>query len=306
MIVANRRASFVQTVQPTPIPSPIIRWLVYSHVWMALCAAAQVWWTFMYMDDRSAELRLIIFTFLATVSAYNFMRLMRAKGALADSVPLFQWVDRNRVWQWIMVVISGSLSVIFIFPLIERLIGILWWIVPICLLYVLPFGYPKRYLGLRAIPALKVPIVGLVWAMVTVIMPGSVADDPSSDPISFFLFIQRFLFVMALTIAFDIRDSAIDPPGLRTVPQLFGDHGARWIAIGMIMIATGISIGLAIIDPVPDRMFMHLLPLIGMFFSATLVQHADRSKSEIYYGFIIDGLLILLPLLAWIGQIMET
>ena len=292
-------------MQPTPIRSPIIRWLVYSHVWMALCAVAQVWWTFMYLDDRSAELQLIAFTFFATVSAYGFMRLMRAKGALADSVPLFQWVDRNRVWQWILVAISGSLSVIFIFPLIGKLVGILWWIVPICLLYVLPFGYPKRYLGLRAIPALKVPIVGFVWAVVTVTMPSIAVGLEFTEPLAYLLFIQRFLFVMALTIAFDIRDSAIDPPGLRTVPQLFGDRGARWIAIGMIIIAAGISIGLAIIDPVSDRMFMHLLPLIGMFLSAILVHHADRSKPEIYYGFIIDGLLILLPLLAWIGSMLH-
>ena len=258
---------------------------------------------FMYMDDRSAELRLIMFTFLATVSAYNFMRLMRAKGALADSVPLFQWVDRNRVWQWIMVAISGLLSVIFIFPLIGKLVGILWWIVPICVLYVLPFGYPRRYFGLRAIPALKVPIVGLVWAVVTVVMPGSVADDPSSEPIIFFLFIQRFLFVMALTIAFDIRDSAIDPPGLRTVPQLFGDRGARWIAIGMIIIAASVSISFSLLDP--DHGSVHLLPLIGMIISAILVHFADRSKPEIYYGFIIDGLLIFLPLLAWMGSMLH-
>ena len=255
----------------------------------------------MYLDDRSNAARVIAFTFLATVSAYGFMRLMRAKGALADSVPLFQWVDRNRVWQWIIVLSSGLISVIFILPLIEKLIGILWWIVPICLLYVLPFGYPKRYLGLRAIPALKVPIVGFVWAVVTVAMPLKLSGIAFSDPIASLLFIQRFLFVMALTIAFDIRDSAIDPPGLRTVPQLFGDRSARWIAIGMIAIAGLISIGLSVIDPFSDRIFMHLFPLIGMIISAILVQKADRTKPEIYYGFIIDGMLILVPLLVWIG-----
>ena len=286
------------------IQQPIIRWLVYSHVWMALCAAAQVWWTFMYIVDRSDELRLIAFTFLGTISAYGFMRLMRAKGALADSVPLFNWVDRYRVLQWIMVAITGSLSIIIIFPLIGKLIGILWWIVPVCLLYVLPFGYPKRYFGLRAIPALKVPIVGLVWSVVTVIMPATAADVQFSDRIVLLLFFQRFLFVMALTIAFDIRDSAIDPPGLRTIPQLFGDRSARWIAIAMIGISGGISIGLAMIDPHSDRIFVHLLPLIGMIISAFLLHRSDRSRSEMYFGFTIDGMLILLPVLAWIGMIL--
>ena len=231
------------------------------------------------------------------------MRLMRAKGALADSVPLFHWVDRNRIWQWIMVVITGSLSIIIILPLIGKLIGILWWIVPICLLYVLPFGYPRHYLGLRAIPALKVPIVGLVWSVVTVIMPSFAADMDLSDPIVVLLFIQRFLFVMALTIAFDIRDSAIDPPGLRTVPQLFGDRSARWIAIGMIVISALVSIAFSLLDP--DHGSVHLFPLIGMIISAILVHHADRNKPEIYYGFTIDGMLILLPVLAWIGSMLQ-
>ncbi len=254
----------------------------------------------MYLNDRSNAARLITLTFLATVSAYGFMRLMRAKGALADSVPLFQWVDRNRVWQWIIVLSSGLLSVIFILPLIEKLIGILWWIVPICLLYVLPFGYPKRYLGLRAIPALKVPIVGLVWSVVTVIMPATAADVHFSDRIVLLLFFQRFLFVMALTIAFDIRDVLIDPPRLRTIPQIFGDRGARWIAIGMLVISALVSIAFSLLDP--DHGSVHLSPLIGIFISALLVHHADRMKPEIYFGFTIDGMLILLPVLAWIGS----
>ncbi len=257
----------------------------------------------MYLDDRSNAARLITFTFLATVSAYGFMRLMRAKGALADSVPLFNWVDRNRIWQWIMVAISGSLSIILILPLIGKLIGILWWIVPICLLYVLPFGYPQRYFGLRAIPALKVPIVGLVWAVVTVIMPATAADVHFSDRIVLLLFFQRFLFVMALTIAFDIRDSAIDPPDLRTVPQLFGDRSARWIAIGMIVISALVSIAFSLLDP--DHEYIHLFPLIGMIISAILLHRTDRSRSEMYFGFTIDGMLILLPVLAWFGSMLH-
>lgn len=287
---------------PIPIKHPIIRWLVYSHVWMALCAAAQVWWTFMYVDFDGPVFRLITFTFLGTVSAYGFMRLMRAKGALADSVPLFNWVDRNRIWQWIMVLITSAIAFIIIYPLIEKLIGILWWIVPICLLYVLPFNYPRRYFGLRAIPALKVPIVGLVWAVVTVIMPERVADDPTSEPIVFLLFVQRLLFVMALTIAFDIRDAAIDPPALRTIPQMFGDHAARWIAIGMIVIAIIISFVLNATDRFSDRTAFHLLPVIGFVLSAILLHRSDRSRSEMYFGFTIDGMLILTPVLAWIGS----
>lgn len=195
--------------------------------------------------------------------------------------------------------VIGGISLL---PLIPRLISILWWILPICLLYVVPFGYPNRYFGLRAIPTLKVPLVGLVWAVVTVILPGMAADDPASEPIIFFLFIQRFLFIMALTIAFDIRDSALDPPALRTIPQIFGDHIARWIAIGMVAIAIVISVFLAVIEKIPDRPSMHLLPVIGMLFSTMLVHHSDRTRPEIYFGFFIDGMLILLPLLAWIGS----
>ena len=202
-----------------------------------------------------------------------------------------------------MVALTGLIASWIIFPLIEELIGILWWIVPICILYVLPFGYPRRYFGLRAIPALKVPIVGLVWAVVTVALPLQVSGITFSDPIAQLLFFQRFLFVMALTIAFDIRDGLIDPPALRTIPQLFGDRAARWIAIGMIVVSILISFIINATDPISDRIAFHLLPVPGLLLSAILLHRSDRSRSEMYYGFTIDGLLILVPVLAWIGTL---
>lgn len=288
-------------LQPQPIRDPIIRWLVYSHVWLALGAAAQVWWTFMHWPDRDPGSRLVLFAFSGTISAYGFMRLMRAKGDLARSVPLFSWVERNSVWQWIMVLITAVIAFGAIFPLIDRLIGILWWVVPICLLYVLPFGYPKRYFGLRAVPLLKVPLIGIVWCMITVVLPLRSADPALPDPIASLLMFRSILLIMALTIAFDIRDSKLDPPALRTIPQLLGDRGAKAVAIGMMVICMLIQLALSKIDLAYGTLMFHLFPIAGMVYATVLIGRSDRSKPEVFFGFTIDGMLILIPLLAQLG-----
>ncbi len=298
------RPSFAPSVQPTPAPrpiqSPIIRWLVYSHVWLALGAAAQVWWTYMYLSDRNSEPHLIAFTFFGTLSAYGFMRLMRAKGPLAEVVPLFSWVSRHRRLQWIMCSITGLIAFIAIMPLTSQLIGMLWWVVPICILYVLPFGYPERYFGLRAVPALKVPLVGIVWAVVTVAMPLRTIGLELDDPHVPLIFFSRVLLIMALTVAFDIRDAAIDPPGLHTIPQLLGDRGARGLAIAMMLVSAVLlfmlSRGLR-----PLYILSFFLVILGYAIATWLISKADRSRPEIFFGFTIDGMLILIPMLAWLG-----
>ena len=281
-------------------PAHMLRWLVYSHVWMAACTGAQVWWTFMFLEKWESMIPLVTFAFFGTISAYGFMRLMRARGDLVEQVPLFGWVYRNRRSSWILVILTGGIALLAILPLLGKLLGLLLWVVPICLLYVLPFGYPARHIGLRAIPAMKVPLVGLVWAMVTVCLPLRSAGVPLLEDRSMLLFLQRLLFVMALTIAFDIRDSTHDPPSLRTLPQLFGDHRARWIAIGMIALAGAISVFFSARGPEPPA--MHLWPLFGWLISSVLIHRSHRMMPELYFSFAIDGMLILVPVLAWIGS----
>lgn len=86
-------------------------------------------------------------------------------------------------------------------------------------LYALPV-LPKAK-NLRSWGGLKIFIVALVWAGVTVVLPVLSANEDLSWDVGVET-IQRFVLVFILLIPFEIRDLAYDQPELKTLPQKYG------------------------------------------------------------------------------------
>ena len=88
-----------------------------------------------------------------------------------------------------------------------------------CFIYVIPFNRSKK--NIRNHSQIKIFIVAFCWASVTVLFP--LTNETDIDFLnSFLLFIQRFIFVIAYTIPFEIRDLKYDSLNLKTMPQVFG------------------------------------------------------------------------------------
>lgn len=105
--------------------------------------------------------------------------------------------------------------------------------------YALPLH--RRLKGLRQVYGLKIFVIGLVWAFVTVLLPFVYAYELLfSEPEIYAAFLQRLLFVIALTIPFDIRDRASDPESLGTIPMIFGNRNA--ILFGCSLLAASLII----------------------------------------------------------------
>lgn len=97
----------------------------------------------------------------------------------------------------------------------------------ISMLYSLPIA-PN--LKLREIPYLKIFIIALVWACSTVLIP-FVCSKPTSINNMFLVLLERFLFIFAITIPFDIRDMKVDKRhGLKTIPLLISENKALYVA----------------------------------------------------------------------------
>ena len=62
---------------------------------------------------------------------------------------------------------------------------------------------------------------------------------------SFLLFIQRFVFVIAYTIPFEIRDLKYDSLNLKTMPQVFGIKKTKKIALFLLSLFTLINLWLS-------------------------------------------------------------
>lgn len=83
--------------------------------------------------------------------------------------------------------------------------------------YVVPF-LPERK-RLRDLPYIKVVFIAFAWAWVTVLIPAATMQQYGWSTSIWFMFAERFCFVFAIAVTFDIRDVLIDKDlRVKTIP----------------------------------------------------------------------------------------
>ena len=141
---------------------------------------------------------------------------------------------RNRDFLWFLCIISCLLACYFFTFIYESIWFYLFPFAVISLAYVLPvYKSQSGWLRLRDVPFIKIVLIALTWAFVTEGLPSILA----TSKMEFLPFFERFLFIFAITIPFDIRDLHFDHIRLKTIPQVFGVNKAKWLGISFLFIA---------------------------------------------------------------------
>jgi len=169
---------------------------------------------------------LLVFIFLATITGYNFIKY----AAIAKFKHLSLSPQLRAIQIFSFLVFIGLIPTLF-FQSLEVLISscILGFFT---LLYALPLSGRRR--NLREIPGLKIYIIALVVAGVTVILPLIETEIfPTRDHIIDFF--QRTIIAVVLILPFEIRDMNKDIAQLSTIPQRLGV--SRTKQLGYVLIA---------------------------------------------------------------------
>jgi hypothetical protein len=89
--------------------------------------------------------------------------------------------------------------------------------------------------NLRSLGLLKIILVGMVWAISTVVLPVIASEKALVWDVYIETF-QRFVLVLILLVPFEIRDLKYDSPELKTLPQRFGSTNSKSLgAIGAVL-----------------------------------------------------------------------
>lgn len=169
-----------------------------------------------------------LFVFFTTIVSYNFIRLYRFK---IKTNWFSLWLEKNKT----------SLIIISIFATIGS-VYTLFFISLKALMLLAPFGFftifysfPFFKKPLRTVPFAKIFLIALSWAGTTVLFPLSNHDIPITENV-FLIFLQRFLFIICITLPFDIRDLDYDSKNLQTIPQIIGIRNTKILASLLIFI----------------------------------------------------------------------
>ena len=277
------------------IIQPVFDFLLFSNVFMALCAVAQGLVTF-YLIGAKPVFTVNWLLFTSTLGIYNFSILLTKPTEPEKSeYKRVRWFfSHYRLMVTFTIVSLLSLIPLFFLISIEsRILMVFLSIISFC--YSIPiFSLGGQKFGLRNIPGLKQFLITLVWTMSTVLLPIMEAQHFHITAVSMrdmtILIAKRFLFIAALTVPFDIRDLFEDrQSGLKTVPVMWGEKNAylfcQILLAGYVVLLFLFRNG----GFTPDFFALTITAVLAGW----LIFKSKWEKNEYYYFFFIDGVLIL-------------
>lgn len=253
----------------------LVDFYINTSIHVALAVYALVRVTELYVGLPYNE-NLDFFIFYGTITGYNFIKYAGIAKLhhirLTKNLKIIQIFSLASFVLMLFYASKLKLNTLFVFlPL-----GIL------TLLYTVPFlnGLTK---SLRSVTSLKIIIIAFVWGITTVLLPVLDVDHPVNIDIIIQI-IQRMLFVIVLTIPFDIRDLKFDHKNLQTLPQVLGIERVK--KLGFVLLAITIVLEFFI---TPNNTFK-MVYLIVFFLLLVLLQRAERKQTTYYASFWVESI----------------
>jgi hypothetical protein len=267
-----------------------VRILLYSNLFIALAAGVLTLGSF-FIIHQVPDLWLCAWVSLASFCVYTAQRLMKLR-AYAMRADQMAWVARHRKTLVYGSGISLLLSFILGMKMSWDLLWSLWPVVIISMLYALPFipsGGEKK--ALREVPGIKIFLIATVWTFITLLLPMK-ASGIAIGAFEQSLLIERFCFILAITIPFDIRDLDHDSKDMHTLPQLMGVNGSIIFAIALLFFAIIIE-HLGIYE---GHIETHTAALTSSVYALciALLWTGKKPRPYWYYNGLLDGMIMLL------------
>ncbi len=258
-----------------------------------------VWQTKLLLGRPLSLDHLTGFVFFATLFLYAVHRIVGI-----SRLKEFFDVDRYKViarfkshiFLYALVAAIGTLYC-FVYLSFHQQMGL---IIPgiFSLAYVVPFLGNRR--RLRDVNHIKIYLIALVWAFVTVSLPAMEWSIATTLPV-LVMTAERALFIFIITLPFDIRDLKVDSHGgVKTIPAMIGLQ--RTIQLGYAL--SVLFVGLVLVNffwgtySLSDTIAL----TISAFINAWLLSKSRLDRHDYFYSGLMDGTMILQFLLIVAGK----
>jgi 4-hydroxybenzoate polyprenyltransferase len=274
----------------------IVDFTMLGNFFIAACATMQTLQTCKLRYFSVAGSPILVFVFCATFILYNIHKPITywLKKEFINN-PRFQETKTFEAPLSILTFIAAliCLDCFFLFKQTGQQTVVLSGLFSVG--YVLPILNGKR---LRDITYLKIILIAIVWAIVCVVLPVSLVGRGWGMPESL-MFLEKALFIFALTIPFDIRDMKWDAEtGVKTIPLSIGVKKAKQWASCAIIGAFSIVSVLSYFSVYTLNQYIVLS--ISLILSEYLIHQTAPENSNLFFYGLIDGQLIVQSLLIWI------
>jgi 4-hydroxybenzoate polyprenyltransferase len=279
----------------------VLGFIIHSNILIALAALALTLATQVQIGMEPRAHAYLTIIFLATLFDYNLHRYLtlynKPEAVKNDKL---KWAKEHlNTFVAVIILSVGGLVVALFFVKAE----ILFLLVPLAILsflYSFPFpGKQKRNFRLMKIPGMKTFLIAFVWTGATVMIPVFFENKPFDHLHIILLFAERFTFIFAIAIPFDIRDMETDSlASIRTIPIVYGEKNA----LNISNVALLLSLSIASFHYL-DMKMVFILPayLFSIVTTFIFINTKAIKNMTFYHHGILDGSILLHGLLIFVS-----
>jgi hypothetical protein len=258
----------------------IFDFYINSSIHVALAVVSFSCLTLLEFHDYDKDI--LYFIFFSSITGYNFVKYFGLAKFHHRSLAI--WLKFIQVFS----LFCFGLMCFYAFKIQTKTLYYILGLGLITFLYAIPF-LPKRFLmddkqNLRNVGGVKIYIIALVWTGVTVILPLVNNNIGISDTV-IITAIQRLVFVIVLTLPFEIRDLQFDSIKLSTIPQKIGEKRTK--IIGSIFLLIFFSLEFIKEETSYKTLIIVFVITIITFF---LLLNAKKNQGKYYSGFWVEGI----------------
>lgn len=222
-----------------------------------------------------------LFVFASTLVSYNLLRYWKRKDIPAGDAA---WILSHKR-SLLLLNTLACLAMLFFGAALQK--ESLFLLIPLflaTLFYNMPFQLGSLSLQLRNIAGIKIFLVAAVWSSVTVLLPlTEMKSEIQGD--EWITFGQRFLFIFAIAIPFEIRDMNLDTRNMRTIPHCLGIRNSK--ILGIVLLTLFFSL-----DFFKDGQIIYsTLPLfLTTLISIVFLLYSKSQREKYYTSFWVESI----------------
>jgi len=279
----------------------LIRNVVYSNLFVSFCITLLAHQTYLLLElPETNSLFVLGFIFCSTFFTYNFQRIYRLNSfeLVGKLIGIrMSWIIRNRKKLFFASIISACGSLFFLFQLSYKVFLLILPLAIFSILYVIPFfNSNDKKIAIRDLPFAKIFIISLVWSLVMVAIP--VVDVGGVNRLleskSLFLLSEQFLFILAITLPFDIRDLRYDmESNIKTIPTYLGIKKTIMLSHLILLVFLSLkAVQYYVFSQLNFEQFLVTAITIGIVM--VIIAFTKRRRPELFFSGLIDGSMLLM------------
>lgn len=269
----------------------LFRFIIFSSLFIAMCSVLMVYQTQYLFNIPGPGISFYLFVFFSTVCSYNLHWFLTSHSVKPSQ--RIQWAQKYKHIHLVLFLVGLLGSGIFFFALIQHW----YWLLLgafITFLYTAPKLPHKHFIELKKIAIGKTIFLSMVWTYVTTALPLLVTFSNFTTDAWLFI-ISRFFLIYAICILFDYRDRLDDKmDGIRSLITYLEEKGIDKLFYFSLILFAIATIMMYFYD---HSLVFIIILLIPGFLTALLYTYAKKNDSDIFYYFVLDGLMMLSALI---------